>query len=176
MEIEIIPSVSLQQGTFNVLVAPPGMLIEALNSRPEIQRFKLLYVTGNYSRILSGLNRNIREMDVRRAFTAYQLLTVLEENHHTLLIIEHDPMLYQDEPSLQEYISKALREVASQGRAIVLLYSAAMDRSLEEISAVADRLFSFNVVEKQTAARRPSRAKAGRLEQTSEGQLTLGAF
>jgi hypothetical protein len=54
MEIELCPAVSLLFETFNVLVAP--------------------------SRILSRLNRNITELDVRRAFTSFQLMTILEEN------------------------------------------------------------------------------------------------
>ena len=61
-----------------------------------LQRYKVLFICGNYSRILSRLNRNITEMDVRRAFTFFQLMTILEENHHSFLIVEHDPMLYED--------------------------------------------------------------------------------
>jgi hypothetical protein len=44
-------------------------LLAALNSHPELQRYRILFISGNYSRILSRLNRNITELDVRRAFT-----------------------------------------------------------------------------------------------------------
>jgi len=54
MEIELHPAVSL--------------LPEAINSHPELQRYKILFISGNYSRILSRLERNITELDVRRAF------------------------------------------------------------------------------------------------------------
>jgi len=37
------------------------------------------------------LNRNFTELEVRRAFTSFQLMTVLEENHHSFLIVEHEP-------------------------------------------------------------------------------------
>jgi hypothetical protein len=79
MEIELHPAVSLQQDTFNVLVAPVEMLVDAINTNPNLQRYQVLFVSGNYSRILSMLNRNITELDVRRAFTSFQLMTILAE-------------------------------------------------------------------------------------------------
>jgi len=41
MEIEFHPAVSLLPETFNVLVAPDEMLVEALNSHLELQRYKI---------------------------------------------------------------------------------------------------------------------------------------
>jgi len=61
-----------------------------------LQRYKILFISGTYSRILSRLNWNITERDVRRANTLFQLMTILEENHHSFLIVEHDPLLYED--------------------------------------------------------------------------------
>ena len=57
MEIELPPAVSLLPETFNVLVAPVDMLVDALNRHLELQRFKILYICGNYSCILSLLDR-----------------------------------------------------------------------------------------------------------------------
>jgi hypothetical protein len=94
MEIELHPTVSMLPDTFNVLVAPAEMLIEALNSHLDLQRYKILYIGGNYSRILSRLDRRFTELEIRRAFTSSQLMTILEENHHSFLIVEHDPLLY----------------------------------------------------------------------------------
>jgi len=45
--------VSLLPETFNVPIAPVEMLVDALNSNLELQRYKILYICGNYSRILS---------------------------------------------------------------------------------------------------------------------------
>ncbi|MCK9441730.1 MAG: hypothetical protein M0Q13_09945 [Methanothrix sp.] len=42
------------------------------------------------------------EIDIRRAFTAFQLMIILKENHHRFLIIEHDPMLYEDATEMVE--------------------------------------------------------------------------
>ena len=33
---------------------------------------------------------------MRRAFTVFQLMNILQENHHSFLILEHDPQLYED--------------------------------------------------------------------------------
>ena len=72
------------------------MFVQALNRNLDLQRFKVLYVSGNYSAILSKLDRRFTELDIRRGFTVFQLLTILEEAHHSLILVEHDPMIYGD--------------------------------------------------------------------------------
>jgi len=106
--------------------APPEMLIDAINNHPSLQRFKILYVPGNYSRILSRLHR-MTEMDIRRTFTAFQLMTILEEIQHTLVIIEHDPLLFEDQNELQDYVSMTMKQSATT--ATILLYAPGMDSS-----------------------------------------------
>ena len=54
MEIELHPAISLLEDTFNVLVAPPEMLVDAINSNLNLQRYKVTFVSGNYSRIASA--------------------------------------------------------------------------------------------------------------------------
>ncbi|MGD0953199.1 MAG: hypothetical protein ABR985_12535 [Methanotrichaceae archaeon] len=62
-----------------------------LNCNLNLQRFKVLYICGNYSSVLSRLDRRFQDLDIRRAFTVFQLMTILEEARHSLIIIEHDP-------------------------------------------------------------------------------------
>jgi DNA integrity scanning protein DisA with diadenylate cyclase activity len=88
MEIELHPAVSLLPETFNVLVAPVEMMVEALNSHINLQRYKVLYVSGKYSRILSRLDRNFTELEIRRAFTSFQLMTILERNGFDYDLVE----------------------------------------------------------------------------------------
>ena len=57
---------------------------------------------GNHSHILSRLDRNFVELEIRRAFTSSQLMTILEKNHITFLIVEHDPMLNEDAGEMVE--------------------------------------------------------------------------
>jgi len=139
MDIELHPAVSLTEDTFNVLVGPVEMLTGALNGNLELQRYKILFICGNYSRILSRLDRNFTELEIRRAFTSFQLMTILEENHHSFLIVEHDPMLYEDSGEMGEYVAQALRQTSRE--ATILLYSPSLDPHLEEIAETADRVF-----------------------------------
>ena len=110
MDFELLPTVSLLPETFSVLIAPVEMLAGALNSHLELQRYKILFISGNYSRILNRLNRNFTQLDVRRAFTVFQFMTILEENHHSFLIVEHDPLLYEDAGEMVEYLAQALKQ------------------------------------------------------------------
>jgi hypothetical protein len=47
------------------------------------------------------LDRKFQAIEIRRAFTLFQLMTVLEEVRHSLILIEHDPMLYKDAGRMQ---------------------------------------------------------------------------
>ena len=125
MEIELHPTVSLLPETFSVLIAPVELLAGALNSHLELQRYKILFICGNYSRILTRLDRRVTSLEVRRAFTSFQLMTILEENHHSFLIVEHDPMLYEDAKQMMEYIGQALKQTSRE--ATILLYAPALD-------------------------------------------------
>ena len=68
-------------------------------------------------------------------------MTILEEARHSLIIIEHDPILYEDSQEMVEYISQAMKQAAHE--ATVLLYSPGVDQFLEDIAKGADRVFYF---------------------------------
>ena len=48
-------------------------------------------------------------------------MTILEENHHSFLIVEHDPLLYEDAGEMVEYLAQALKQTSRE--ATILLYS-----------------------------------------------------
>ncbi|HSD56648.1 MAG TPA: hypothetical protein VLB04_00595, partial [Methanotrichaceae archaeon] len=79
MDFELYPTVTLRPRSFNALLAPSEMFIQAMNRNLNLQRFRVLYVSGNYSAILSRLDRRFEALEIRRAFTVFQLMTVLEE-------------------------------------------------------------------------------------------------
>jgi hypothetical protein len=54
----------------------------------------------------------VRALEIRRAFTSFQLMTILEENHHSLMIVEHDPMLYEDAEQMVEYVAQTLKQTS----------------------------------------------------------------
>jgi hypothetical protein len=169
MEFELYPTIIIRPRSFNALLAPREMFVQALNSNLNLQRFKVLYVSGNYSAILNKLDRRFTELDIRRGFTVFQLMTILEEAHHSLIIVEHDPLLYEDGQEMTEYISQAMREAAKD--AIVLLYAPGADPYFEDLTRNADRVFYFE--EGPRAAPRII-AKAHPREQKS--QTTLEAY
>jgi DNA polymerase I len=141
MDFELHPAVSLKPRSFNVLVAPRQTFIEMLNRNPNLQRFKILYISGNFSGILSRLHRTITELEVRRGFTTFQIMTILEEARHSLIIIEHDPIIYEESEEMVEYVSKAMREAAQEST--VLLYSPGLDPFMEELAQNSDHVFYF---------------------------------
>jgi hypothetical protein len=57
-----------------------------LNRNLNLQRYKVLFVTGNYSGILSRLHRRFMGLEIRRGFTTFLLITILEEACRSLII------------------------------------------------------------------------------------------
>jgi hypothetical protein len=65
MDFELLPTVSLPPETNSLLIAPVELLAKAQSSHLELQRYKILFISGNYSRILSRLDRNTSLEDQR---------------------------------------------------------------------------------------------------------------
>lgn len=92
---------------------------------------------------------------MRRAFTSFQLMTILDENQHIFLIVEHDPMLYEDAEHMVEYVAQHLRQTSRV--ATILLYAPVLDPHLEKMTELADRVFCYYEIPTATAN---GRAKA----------------
>jgi DNA polymerase I len=172
MLIELRKGITLHQGTFPAVIAPEKILIAALNSNPDLQRFLFLFVCGNYSRFLSGIRRTTGNFDVRRPFTADQLLSVLREAGHTIVFVEYDPTLFDGAERALQPVGSALKDLGNE--ALVILYSPAMDRSFEVLSRQADRLIELLPPEDNPAVSRYGRASPGRRGgPAARGQTTL---
>lgn len=172
MELELHPSVTMHTGTFNALVAPPELVLPALNGNPEVRRFLFLYVCGNYSGLLSGINRRLMQIEVRRAFTAHQLVTILREAHHTIVFVEHDASLYEDAEELTEPVAGALSEAAES--ALVILYAPKGGGSFDAIARKADRVFFVNPLPPAGPGR--VRRPVPRPRRIARNQTTLEGF
>jgi hypothetical protein len=118
------------------------MFAKALNRNLNLQRYKVLYICGNYSTILSRLDRRFQALEIRRAFTVFQLMTILEEARSTLIFIKHDSLLYEDATGMVGLVSQAMSDAAKE--AAVLLYSPGTDTFLEDLTRNADRVFYFD--------------------------------
>ena len=169
MDFELLPTVSLRSRSFNVLQAPREMFIKAINQNLNIQRYKVLHICGNYSGILSKLDRRFQVLEIRRAFTLFQLMTVLEEARHSLILIEHDPTIYEDAAEMVDYISRSLSDAAKE--AAVLLYSPGSDPFLEDLARNADRVWYFD-----EGPRASPRLVAKAFPKAEKSQTTLEAF
>lgn len=141
MLIMLRKGITLRQGTFTAIIAPEPVILSALNDNPDLGRFLFLFLCGNYSRILSRIKRTSSNFEIRRPFTADQLLTVLKETGHTVIFIEHDPTLFDDADRLLAPIADALRDAGHD--ALVILYSPVMDRSFAVLAREADRLIEI---------------------------------
>jgi DNA polymerase I len=78
-------------------------------------------------------------MKIRRAFTVFQLMTILEKVRYTLILIEHDPLLYQDVAGMIDLAFQAPSDAAKE--ASLLLCSPGNDAFLEKLNRNADRVF-----------------------------------
>ena len=137
------------------MVAPEKVLITAINSNADLQRFLFLYLGGNYSRILSGVNRQSKNFDVRRGFTAHQLLTMLREAAHTVVFIEHDPTLFDQAMNMLEPLAGTLKDLSRDS--LVVLYTPVADRTFLALARRADRFIEFIPIEEDRHPIRTSR-------------------
>jgi len=141
MLIELRKGITLHPGTFTAVIAPERTILQALNSNRDLQRFLFLFVCGNYSRLLSGIDRTSSNFEVRRPFTADQLLAALNEAGHTIVFVEHDPELFDDAGRMFAPVASSLRELGRE--ALVILYAPAMDRSFAALIRQADRIIEL---------------------------------
>jgi DNA polymerase I len=141
MLIELRKGMPLHPGTFNAVIAPEKVMISALNSNADLQRFLFLYVSGNYSRLLSSINRSSENFEVRSAFTAHQLFTILKEASHTVLLLEHDPTLFDGAEEMMPQIAGMLRDIGRES--LVILYAPSVDRSFSVLMRQADHIIEI---------------------------------
>ncbi len=149
MEFELHPLMVVGAGTFAVAFAPAEAVASALNNAPALSR--PLYVCGERSTVLGGVRRT--DLDLRCARNPRELRSSLQSVHHPLVLVEHDPALYQDR-SLVAPLAAAMREAARA--AAVVCHAAVPDASSKVLAGLADRIFylEFELPRKQ---QRPAR-------------------
>jgi hypothetical protein len=141
MLIELRKGMTLHPGTFNAVIAPEKVMVSALNNNADLQRFLFLYVSGNYSRLLTAVNRTSKNFEVRRSFTAHQLFTILREASHTVVLLEHDPTLFEGAENMIPQIAGMLKEVGRES--LVILYAPSADPSFSILMRHADHIIEI---------------------------------
>jgi DNA polymerase I len=141
MLIELRKGVTLHPCTLNAVIAPEKVMISALNNNTDLQRFLFLYVSGNYSRLLSSINRSSKNFEVRRAFTAHQLFTILKEVSHTVVLLEHDPTLFEGAENMLPQIAGMLKDISCES--LVILYTPSIDRPFSVLMRQASHIIEL---------------------------------
>jgi len=175
MLIELRKGMTLHPGTFNAVIAPEKVMVSALNSNPDLQRFLFLYVSGNYSRLLNSIYRSSKNFEIRRSFTAHQLVTTLKEASHTVVLVEHDPTLFEGAQDLIPQIAGLLRDVGRES--LVILYTPTMDSTFSGLIRQADHIIEIAKAEDMpdSTPRHRSRSQRGG-DSRPCAQRTLGVF
>ncbi len=161
MEFALYPGIPLETGTFNVIIADDRLVAGALNASPELRRFMVLFVSGNYSCILPRIDTGFSSFDVRRAFTAHQLLTIIREAYHTIVLVEHDPGVYDGAEDMVGTVAQALRQAARE--TLVVLCAGKQDRHLNRLMRSADRVFYFAEPPQAAGRAGPGQGHRGRI-------------
>jgi len=141
MQIEIHRNIFLGPGNFAAVVMPERQMAESLNRTEEIRRFLFLYIGGNYSRLLSGLHRSSKNLEVCRAFTAHQLLALVREAGHTVIFVEHDPELFTGTREMLDPVAGALADAGRES--LVILYTPVPDRTFLALARRAGRFIEI---------------------------------
>jgi DNA polymerase I len=141
MLIEFRKGMTLHPGTFNAMIAPGKVMVSALSINTDLQRFLFLYVSGNYSRLLSSINRSSKNFEIRRAFTAHQLFTILKEASHTVVLLEHYPTLFDEAENMIPQIVGMLKEVGHES--LVILYTPSVDLSFSVLMRQGDHIIEI---------------------------------
>jgi hypothetical protein len=165
MEYELLPAFIAPSGAFSILIAPQDLLLAAIEQSLRRARTGVLYICGNYSRLLDGIDRRCPDFSIRRAFTVFQLLTILEEADGNLIIMEHDASLYDDAPETVRHLALACADRART--AGIVLLAAGFDPALRTLAGQANRVL---YIEKPVHARRAASVCVPFL---SAGQTTL---
>ena len=105
------------------------------------------------------------ERGIRRAFTSFQLMTIQEENHHSFLILEQDPMLNEEDGGEMVELHDSGPEADLTG-ATILLYSPPLDPHLHKMTDLANRMFC--IYSEQARGRTKAKARMSGAQKTLE--------
>jgi DNA polymerase I len=142
MDLHITDRIVLSPGRFYAIVAPIETMLAGLNDNPVIGRYTTVLIGGNFSRLLNGINRTSGNFEIRRAFTVHQLLTILREEYHSIVIVEHDPTLYEDAGEVKRVVPPTMKDVSHDS--IFVLYAPKMDRHFAYLAHTADHIFCYD--------------------------------
>ncbi|NLL11639.1 MAG: hypothetical protein GX268_12280 [Methanomicrobiales archaeon] len=156
MSVPFFTQFSVSNGTFTAFIAPAGVLTKAPGLIMKREPGLILYMCGNYPVILPDLSQFPDRFLVRRALTAFQILTILDEAYQSYLIFEFDRSLFEECTDLLPVIGHRCREYA-MNNAGVLLLSTYPDTYIQALEPFFHRIFLMQQIE---AGSKPVKKKA----------------
>ncbi len=103
-----------------VLIAPEEMLARALNGSPHLQQFRILFLVGIRSGILEHAGPRLPRCEEGLGLPS-TLWTLLEENHRSILIVEH--RAYKRAGDMAGHIAQAMKQALREASSFTPLYS-----------------------------------------------------
>lgn len=163
MSVPLISQFSVSHGTFTAFIAPTEVLTQAPELFLRKEQGLILYLCGNYPIILPDLFRFSDRFVVRRALTAFQILTILDDAYQSFIIIEHDRSLFEERADLLPIIGHRCKEHAARNTGVLLLTPYA-DTYIQALEPFFHRIILYRTINEK-----PGR----KMKKTLSRQLTL---
>lgn len=126
-----------------------------------IQADRCAYLSGPHPHLRRMLADVLPPAQTCTVLTLAQMRSYLAGAAASLVLVEHDPDLFEDAPEFIDRIGLVFRQTAQNRGIRVILLAPKMDEVLERLSGYSDKLI---VVEQEATVQRPLRP----------GQVTLG--
>lgn len=176
-------ALDISSGELVAVTAPPDVAAELvcrlkyINSNINSSGNSLLYVPGNSSVVLPGFNRIKIDFEVRRSFTVYQLMQILEEAHQSVVFIEHDVELWEDISSSSTEVDALIRRMKelTQRKVSVVIYAPRTD-ALDSLSRYVDRVVNVSYTNRGFAVRDSSLDSVDRVKLVNNRDRSLSDF
>lgn len=114
MSVPLISQFSASHGYLHCFHCTNRVLTQAPELFLRKEQGLILYLCGNYPIILPDLFRFSERFVVRRALTAFQILTILDDAYQSFIIIEHDRSLFEERADLLPIIGHRCKEHAAR--------------------------------------------------------------
>lgn len=160
MTFRPIATLPRQPGSFCMIVAPATTMVADIATLL-LQVDRCAYLSGPRPHLRRLLAEVLPPAQTCTVLTLAQMRSCLAGAAASLVLVEHDPDLFEDSPEFIDRIGLVFRRTAQDRGIRVVLLATRMDDVLERLSGYCDKLV---VVEREAGGDRPLRP----------GQVTLG--
>lgn len=138
MHLPLCPGVTFEAGHLHTLLGPPEC-VAALLADPATARFPTVCICPEGSALPECLGPVAHRCRFRRVRSARELLRELATAREAIVVVEHAPVLYDEDGAVRRTLGHLLR--ARSAFAMVVLYAETPDPAFAAIASGADRSF-----------------------------------